>query len=169
MGYFKRTIRRSRCAAEVRAALERSAALQAWAWELLAPGEPRPSGQFFRLATTEIDPRSNQPRGVLRAAGLLAARFDLPASERQRLRELFDWFNDHLARPRRVTPGMIFWFRPDAGECASRIWELVHVLREHDVLVQTMRTRRPGYIEYSDDLQVGAVPYVNRAFRIRPI
>ncbi len=43
------------------------------------------------------------------------------------------------------------------------------MLREHDVLVQTMRTRRPGYIEYSDELQVGAVPYANRAFRIRPI
>lgn len=169
MGYFKRTLRRSRCSAEVRAALTNHSALEVWTWTLLPPGEPRPSDEFFRLATTEIDPRSHQPRGVLRAAGLLAARSDLPAFERQRLRQLFDWFNAHLARPRRVTPGMIFWFRPDAGECASRIWELVHVLREHGVLVQAMRTRRPGYIEYRDEAQVGAVPYADRVFRIRPI
>ena len=80
--------------------------------------------------------------------------------DRQRLDDLFDWFQIHLPVPRRhdLTPATIFWFRPDAGACASRIWELVHVLREYGVAMRTMRTRSPGRIVYSDSMQVGAEP-----------
>lgn len=125
---------------------------------------PRPrsrSGCFFRFATTDIHPDSREPRGVFRAAGLLFQREDVTDFDRLRLEGLFDWFQVHLPIPRRedLTPATIFWFRPDAGECASRIWELVHLLRDYGVPVRTVRTRRPGRIVYSDRMQVGAEPH----------
>ena len=134
------------------------AAPGAWPWELRAAR--RRSDYFFRFAATDIHPESREPRGVFHTAGmLLATRTDLTDVDREHFEHLFDWFGRHLPFPRRVTPDMIFWFRPEARECASRIWELVHLLREHGITVQTMRTRRPGRIVYSDEMQVGAVPY----------
>ena len=119
------------------------------------------SGCFFRFATTDLHPTSREPRGVFRAAGLLFQREDVTEFDRQRLDDLFEWFAVHLPVPRReeLTPATIFWFRPDAGTCASRIWELVHLLREYGVAVRTVRTRRPGRIVYSDRMQVGAEPH----------
>jgi len=119
------------------------------------------SGCFFRFATTDIHPDSREPRGVFRAAGLLFERDEVSEFDRQRLEDLFDWFQVNLPVPRRevLTPATIFWFRPDAGECASRIWELVHLLRDYGVAMRTMRTHRPGRILYSDSMQVGAEPH----------
>lgn len=154
MGRSRRTIRRLRCAAILATTGRR--APDHWS----SPRARSRSGCFFRFATTDIHPVSCEPRGVLRAAGLLAERGDVTEVDRQRFEDLFDWFQTHLPLPRRadVTPATIFWFRPDAGECASRIWELVHLLRDYGVIVRTMRTRRPGRIVYSDCMQVGAEP-----------
>jgi len=108
-----------------------------------------------------------EPLGIFRSAGLLEASKLVTSIERARLHELFDWFNENLPRPRRVRPAMIFWFRPEAGECASRVWEIVHILREHGVPIQTMWTRRPGWVEYSDRYQIGVIPFRDRAFHVR--
>ena len=165
MGRCRRTIRRPRRAAIHAARSEHSAPeFRRWA------GSSTPqSGHFFRFTTAAIHPDSHEPRGIFRSAGLvLDTRVDIAVADRERFEDVLAWFNRHLPFPRRVTPEMIFWFRPEARECASRIWELVHLLREHGVLVQTMRTARPGRIVYSDGMQVGAVPYraVQRTIRL---
>ncbi|MGB7158016.1 MAG: hypothetical protein WBD40_08110 [Tepidisphaeraceae bacterium] len=68
-----------------------------------------------------------------------------------------------------MKPATIFWFRSDAGECASRIWEIARLLREYGVPLQTMWTRRPGWIEYVDAFQIGAIPFSDRAFHVRRV
>ena len=156
MGRSRRTIRRLPCAATMAATRIRRAPEHRSSSQLRSR-----SGCFFRFATTDIHPASREPRGVFRAAGLLFHREDVTDFDRHRLDDLFDWFQAHLPVPRRkdLTPATIFWFRPDASTCASRIWELVHLLREYGVAVRTVRTRRPGRIVYSDRMQVGAEPH----------
>ena len=169
MGYFRRTIRRSRCAADVRAAQVAHPAPELWQYDLLPPGEPRQPQpeRFFRLTSTNLHPRSHEPCGVFRAAGILECSRHLDPVDRDRLHGLFDWFHRSLPRPRNVKPSTIFWFRSQAGECASRVWEMVQLLRDNGIPIQTMWTRRPGWIEYQDRFQVGAVPFTDRPFRVR--
>jgi hypothetical protein len=134
----------------------------------MATRSARRSTHFFRITSTTIHPDSHEPRGVFVSTGLLLdTRPDIAATDREQFDDVLQWFNRHLPFPRRVTPDMIFWFRPEARECASRVWQLVHLLREHGVTVQTMRTTRPGRIVYSDEMQVGAVPYRGAVRTIR--
>ena len=86
------------------------------------------------------------------------------------------WFNSHLAQPRRFShlrhgfrrsshgdwvrePIAISWFKPDATVHLNRIRALVAILRSCAVVVQELRTRRPGSITYEDRAQIVAVPF----------
>ena len=53
----------------------------------------------------------------------------------------------------------IFWFKADAGEVASRVWELAKIVTRRGVGAEIVKTSRPGYIVYEDNLQVAAIPF----------
>lgn len=56
-----------------------------------------------------------------------------------------------------------------ATPCISRIWEMIHILTSHDIVVWMMRSEQPGRIAYEDDFQVAAVPHRDRTWRRRPV
>lgn len=54
----------------------------------------------------------------------------------------------------------VCWFRDDAREFVSRIWDLVALIEYHDVPVRLVKTERPGRIVYRDEYQIVAeTPY----------
>ena len=86
---------------------------------------------FLRLAITWIDEDSGKPQGVFVAAHSLLNSGDLSSDEWKQIREILDWFNEHLPPPPDSfsTSRAIFWFKSSADESIRQIWELVHLRR----------------------------------------
>ena len=113
---------------------------------------------FLRFATTQIDEDSRKPRGVFAAAYALLDSCSLEVDESKRLRELLGWFDQNLPEPPEYfyASRAIFWFKSSAHESVSRIWELVHFLRQHGYHVQTYKCSHLGNVSYEDEFQVAA-------------
>ena len=169
MGYLRRRISRSRCAVQVARAVARQAAAST-AW-LEVPAErprDRTARTCLRFAVGRIDETSCQPLGIFQAAYELRHAAGRGSVGGRMLGPLFEWFGQNLRAPD-VTGRAVFWFKSDASECITRIWEMVHVLRSHDHLVWMTRNERPGRIVYEDAFQVAAVPFRKCAGRRRPV
>ncbi|HEY0079584.1 MAG TPA: hypothetical protein VGB73_13305 [Pyrinomonadaceae bacterium] len=115
---------------------------------------------FLRFTITQIDEDSHKPQGVFSAAYSLLESGDLDSAEWKRLRELLDWFNENLPPPPDsfYASRAIFWFKSNAQEDISRIWELVHLLRAHGYHIEVYKCRRLANISYEDRVQVAAYP-----------
>jgi hypothetical protein len=114
---------------------------------------------YLRFVIPGQDADSRQPQGVFRTAYELLDSGALDRDAFARVRAELDWFVKHLPIPQQnIHPRAIFWFRSDAKECTRRIWDLVHLLREHGRVVEMKKTSAPGRIIYRDGLQVGAMP-----------
>jgi hypothetical protein len=122
---------------------------------------------FVRLVTNDRDVDS-QAR-----AGLFVVSYDLfyrlrdndPADpDLARIRELLVWFEENLKKPDRFwssgrTQSAICWFKDSAIDHIRHLWELKHLLGEHGVAAEMIRTKKPGRLVYEDDHQVAAIPF----------
>lgn len=88
---------------------------------------------FIRFVVTKVDEDSHQPQRLFSAAYDLLDVGELDRAEWKQLREALDWFKENLPGPhdsfdkRRA----IFWFKVGVPECIGRMWDMVHLLREH--------------------------------------
>lgn len=122
---------------------------------------------FLRIAITNTDEDSHQRQGIFVASHGLLDSGDLTNAEAGDLRSLLEWFNRNLPRPSKsqrqtLSRRAIFWFRPGAHAFLPKAWELTQLLRSHGFLVDVLKTRTPGYIVFSDEWQVAAVPFKNK-------
>lgn len=177
MGYFTRKLSRQRCGAQVAAAERRQARAIEDAWvavpSVLPNGRAGTSARgpfgadvrglevFVRFAVGTLDRRSQEQRGLLRAAGDLDASPDLPREARRELRLACRWFNKNLVAPSIKMSRAIFWFRSTSLECVAHVWALVQVFRDQGVPVWMLRSRRPGLVVYQDKDQVAAIPFMD--------
>jgi hypothetical protein len=113
---------------------------------------------YLRFVVTQLDDRSHQPKGLFITAHELLDSGDLSQDERTQLREILIWFNINLPSPKGVARRAIFWFKSEAEDCISRIWELAYLLEYHGYLVEMQKYRKLGYIVYEDKFQVAAIP-----------
>lgn len=123
---------------------------------------------FIRFVSGEIDEDSLVSTGIFLAAGDLLYDPLLPDDEYYPLRELMDWFNQHLKGPydyRLRTPRRarraICWFKPTAREHLSRAWQMAWILERNDVFIRTIKVERTGYVLYEDDAQILAEPFAD--------
>lgn len=122
---------------------------------------------LLRFVTDEIDSASGKRRGLFQVAARLRDSTDISAADHHRLRALFDWFNANLEKPTRMAASnrprakaqAISWFRDTAREHLVRMWEMVEIVSTYGVMVEQIRTARPGYVVYEDDFQVTALPF----------
>jgi hypothetical protein len=123
---------------------------------------------FIRFVSGEIDEDS------LVSAGLFTAALDLlydplfPYDEYLALRQVMDWFNEHLNGPfhNRLKTAWrarraICWFKPTAHEHLSRAWEMATILERNDVFIWTIKAQRTGYVLYEDEAQILAEPFAD--------
>jgi hypothetical protein len=120
--------------------------------------------------------RRNLDSGM--ADGVFEVLSDLEASPRtaladhERLRELGQWFDDHLPSPgrRRVSKRRsiygrnlrtIAWFKDTATECISRMRTLAAILEKYGHRVGMIHEDRIGSIVYEDEFQVVAEPFAD--------
>ncbi len=115
---------------------------------------------YLRFTTLKIDEDSKKPQGVFIAAHGLLESGDLSADEWKHLRGILDWYKANLPLPPKTFTASraIFWFRSSAAENIGRMWELVAILRAHDIPISVYKCRHLANISYRDELQVAAYP-----------
>lgn len=105
--------------------------------------------------------------GIFTAANRLWREGDFPDYERERLDEILMWFTLHLDEPSRLYGKLrrcrrntaICWFKPSAHKHLEKAWEMAMILWSNGIIIQTIKTRRPGYIVYEDSFQIAAEPF----------
>ena len=121
---------------------------------------------FIRFVSGEIDDDSRMPAGIFCAAWDLIGERRRLYGEYYMLKELLDWFDEHLKSPsdyRLKTGGnmdlAICWFKATAHEHLSRAWEIAGILERNGVPIYMVKAKEAGYILYEDEAQVFAIPF----------
>jgi hypothetical protein len=118
---------------------------------------------YLRFVVTQIDEYSNRPRGLLVTANELVDSGKLSPEEEAQLEDILDWFDENLPSPdidkfQKRWYRAIFWFKSEADDCISRIWEMAYLLEYHGYLIEMQKCRKLGRIIYEDKFQVAAIP-----------
>ena len=116
------------------------------------------AGSFVRFVVGADGEDHRQLNGLFTEARILRDGGHLSVEEDNRLERIYDWFNLHLPVPpfseRRWRKGVASWFKSDATEPVSRMWDIVVILRDHGVPTRMLRSDNPGKVVYEDDFQV---------------
>jgi len=81
--------------------------------------------------------------------------------------EIYEWFRVRLRKPRSFTRSSkphakkvaLSWFKDSAIEHIAKMHAVAQILQAHGVVVEFLRTERPGYVVYEDQFQVAAEPF----------
>lgn len=115
-----------------------------------------------RFITPLTDSDSRVKEGLFVAAYRLRDQGDIAKYEREELRSHLQWFSGNLPVPtvlaERGNEGAISWFKSQSKECISRVWSVVHILKENGIVITKITTDNPGYVIYEDDFQIVAWP-----------
>ena len=122
---------------------------------------------YIRFVVDDIDDVSQERLGVFHAIKYLREDSKLTSYEEKLMDEVIQWFSDNLKKPDRLSKATrknpadkaISWFKDTAREHINKIREVITVLEEHGIKVETIKTERPGYIVYEDVFQVSAEPF----------
>jgi hypothetical protein len=124
---------------------------------------PRKPPQCIRFVAMKTDPDSRSAQGIFQPAYRVRDDWEVPAHQREELRELLEWFDEHLPSPEclRGTRNKfaLSWFKSESKECISRVWSLVQILEENGVVINKIKTGRPGHVLYEDQWQIVAIPH----------
>lgn len=124
--------------------------------------------ELLRFVIPDRDQRTGQPMGLMTLAyGLLRSR-DIAQSDESELQRLVHWMETHIpvpsrfARKRNVshkeTHG-ISWIKADAADAISHLHAIAEIMERYGYRIDILRTDRPGYVVYEDDLQIVAEPF----------
>jgi hypothetical protein len=130
---------------------------------ILERPDPLEKREFIRFVIGSKDDESHVERGVFQAVAQALEWKDITGSDAEQLNELEEWFNKNLKKPTsfgrdKLRLG-ICWFKTEATNHISRIWEMVQILERNGIYVKKIRTDKPGYVIYEDDWQLVAEPF----------
>jgi hypothetical protein len=102
--------------------------------------------------------------GVITAARTIMDAGQLEPYEAEIVQSAYDWLNSNIPCPPfqanlssgKWSQDAVAWFLPEANEAIQRMWDLVTILKDHDIPVRVLRTDRPGMIVYRDQYQIVA-------------
>ncbi len=112
----------------------------------------------------------NAREGIFRAAYELRYSENLDDHTSNQLEQILDWFRIYLVIPDRFhrskskaaryrnTKGLS-WFKGGKNESLDKAFELSSLLNEVGYSIETIKSKRIGYIVYEDDFQVVAEPF----------
>jgi hypothetical protein len=119
--------------------------------------------EYVRFVIGHKDEDSNVERGIFQAAAQALEWGTVTGTDADDLNELRSWFNANLMKPtsfgRNTLRLGICWFKTNATEHISRIWEMVQILERNGIYVRKIRTDKPGYVIYEDEWQLVAEPF----------
>ena len=113
---------------------------------------------YIRFVVGKDDEDHRWLTGVITEARMLRERGELQPYEIAWLEETFAWLNDNIPCPPFSTDNRLrkgaCWFKSNANEAISKIWEIIALLKEHDIPVRMLRSNMPGRCLYEDEFQV---------------
>lgn len=113
---------------------------------------------FVRFVVGSDGEHHREITGIVTEARFLRDAGRLSAEEATHLEESYNWLNDHLPVPpfstRSWPRDVVAWFRDDAHDAITRMWDLVALLEEHGCPVRLLRSKNPGRVLYQDDFQI---------------
>ncbi len=119
--------------------------------------------ELIRFVVGLKDDDSHVEQGIFQAAANGLKLRNITGKDADELNEIRGWFSDNLDKPTsfgrdKLRTG-ICWFKTEASEHISRIWEMIHILERNGIYVKMIRTDRPGYVTYEDEWQLVAEPF----------
>ena len=124
------------------------------------PLRPR---QRIRFVATNIDHDSGALQGIFQAAYRLRDDWEVPEQQREELRDLLEWFSQHLPAPELLSnprhKSALSWFKPESKESITRVWSMVRILEQNGVVINKITTGNPGFVIYEDEWQIVAKPW----------
>lgn len=122
---------------------------------------------FIRFVIHSNDPDSGRRQGLFQALADLEHRGLLNGHDQESYQEISDWFRKNLRKPRSFTRSSkpnaknvaLSWFKDSATHHIRKMHGLAQILIAHDVIVDVLRSERPGYLVYEDEFQVAAEPF----------
>ena len=138
---------------------------------ILERHDPLEKRQYIRFVIGLKDEESHVEQGVFQAVAQALEWQHITGSDADELCQLRAWFNENLEKPTsfgrdKLRLG-ICWFKTEATEHISRIWEMVRILERHGIYAKKIRTDRPGYMIYEDEWQIVAEPFRKGSIRRR--
>lgn len=122
---------------------------------------------FLRYVVLDIDEDSHRRLGVFQACYELLKQPEITDYHASELRVHLDWFKVHLRVPERFAKSTrhgahskaISWFKDSANESIRRMHSMCRILDEYGRHTEVVKTDRPGYIVYEDEMQITAEPF----------
>jgi hypothetical protein len=126
---------------------------------------------FVRFVIHKNDRNSGRRQGLFQAMFDLEHEGVLLLHEQEAYDEISGWFRKHLKKPGSFTRSSkphaknvaLSWFKDSALEHIARMYALAQILQAHGIVVDTLRSERPGYVVYDDEFQVAAEPFKETA------
>ena len=119
--------------------------------------------EYIRFVVDHKDEDSHVEQGVFQAVARALEWNTITGHDAAQLNELEAWFGKNLGKPTSLGRDKlrrgICWFKTDATEHISRIWEMVQILERKGIYVKKIRTDNPGYVIYEDEWQLVAEPF----------
>lgn len=119
--------------------------------------------EFIRFVIGRKDEDSRVEQGIFQAVAQAVEWETIAGEDADELNSLRKWFNENLEKPTSFGRGRlrlgICWFKMDASEHISRIWQMVRILERHDIYVKKIKTDKRGYLIYEDEWQIVAEPF----------
>lgn len=122
---------------------------------------------YIRFVVDEFNEESNQRLGIFHAIRYMKDDNEFFDYELEQAEQTMEWFNNHLESPlhylnkqkSKKSDVFISWFKMSAKEHISKVREFVFLLENKGVVVDQIRTDKPGKIVYSDEYQIFAKPF----------
>ncbi len=124
---------------------------------------------YLRFVIAARDRDSGKRQGLFQATAALAGSGALSPVEVVEYEAVRLWFADNLVRPERLAVSRrphakaqaLSWFKSGSGGHIDQMRRFQALLEAHGVAVTILRTDRPGYVVFEDELQVAAYPFAD--------
>lgn len=130
---------------------------------ILERHDPLERREFIRFVIGRKDEDSHVEQGIFQAVARAIEWKTISGADAEELKSLEKWFGENLEKPASFGRGRIrlgiCWFKIDASEHISRIWQMVRILERHSICVKKIKTNKPGYLIYEDEWQIVAEPF----------
>lgn len=124
---------------------------------------------YIRFTAEYINEYGEKETGLFSALRFIREEPSTQDEDAIKLKHIKDWFNTNLEAPDKFSnasnknPASISlsWFKDTAKEHIKKIYEIRQLWYKYGIVVEVVTTKNPGYIIYSDDYQVSAIPFKN--------
>jgi hypothetical protein len=130
---------------------------------------------YLRFKTQFINKDDKPNTGIFQAMRFIREHHLTDDVDETMLKELTKWFIDNLPEPHWYTnekreygvrAKAVCWFKDSAKIFIQKIHELIIILEKYDLIVERITTQDPGYIVYSDEFQIVAIPFKSERKRV---